>query len=267
MDYYTKGYGDYLDLHDGTILVDDPNELSTDLHAAFLFQTKVEQVIAGHASNYPDTPMFLYYALQLMHFPLTVPNRFKERCVGAVDVYTEAEVYCGMSLMLDEVIANLTCALRVNGMTDNTILVITSDNGGEQAVAADSYPFRGHKYDYFRGGLSANGFISASSTDIIPSAARGSFYNGQMHITGSYSRMSMYVLYVCIQIYVFVPTVCRLKCMYVRTYVFGDLLIFLKPNIFSSVRDSSILTLAIFFCVTAVVALCLAAYSQTGFQH
>ena len=47
--------------------------------------------------------------------------------------------------MLDEAIANLTCALNKNGMGDNTVMVIVSDNGGEKHIEGNSHPFRGHK--------------------------------------------------------------------------------------------------------------------------
>lgn len=193
MDYYTKTYNDLLDLHTGLDLVTDETELSDDLHAAFLFQSKAEEIIADHATNYPTTPLYLYYAMQLMHFPLTAPTIYSERCVGVKSDYTDEEKYCGMSLMLDEAIANLTCTLKAYDMADDTILVVTSDNGGEGTISGDSVPFRGHKYAYFRGGLSANAFVSAGTR--IPAEARGTFYDGQMHITGTciYPRAPSYL--------------------------------------------------------------------------
>ncbi len=41
---------------------------------------------------------------------------------------------CAMNLALDEALGNLTCALQKNGMADNTVLVVVSDNGGTPEV-------------------------------------------------------------------------------------------------------------------------------------
>lgn len=195
MDYYSKAYSDYLDLHDGASLVTDTTELSTDLHSALLFQSKAEAVINDHAAEYPDTPLFLYYSMQLMHFPYEAPSEYTGRCSGDfnADRYSDYEQYCGMSLMLDEAIANLTCTLSNNDMLDNTVLIIASDNGGEESIPGDSEPFRGHKYDFSRGGVGATAFITSR---MIPDEARGTVYTGQMHVTGSFPGRSFFPFFV-----------------------------------------------------------------------
>ena len=54
IDYWTKQYGFYNDLHFGDELVTDPAELSTELHNGYLMESKAEAAIAEHAANYPD---------------------------------------------------------------------------------------------------------------------------------------------------------------------------------------------------------------------
>lgn len=44
-------------------------------------------------------------------------------------------IYCGLNLMMDESIANLTCLLEKYGLSDNTILVISGDNGYTSELA------------------------------------------------------------------------------------------------------------------------------------
>lgn len=185
VDYWTKSYGLYHDLHDGPDLVTDEGELSPDLHNGILMQTKAEAAIADHANNYSDQPMFLYYAMQLIHGVWSAPDSYLARCgvpTSIDDEYTRNVTYnyCALNVMLDEAVANLTCALETYGMADNTILVLVSDNGGEQSVAGNSYPFIGNKGSYFRGGLSGTGFVHSK---MIPEAARGLPYYGQMHVT------------------------------------------------------------------------------------
>jgi arylsulfatase A-like enzyme len=185
VDYWSKTYGLYLDLHNGEDLVTDADEVSSDLHNGILMETKAEAAIADHAANYSGQPMFLYYAMQLIHGVWDAPDSYLKRCgmpEGIADEYVRNVTYnyCALNVMLDEAVANLTCALEAHGMANNTILVLVSDNGGEQTVLGNSYPYIGNKGSFYRGGLSATGFIHSK---LIPEAARGVPYYGQMHVT------------------------------------------------------------------------------------
>lgn len=190
-DYYTKYYGSYLDLHEDMDLVTDETELSSDLHAAYLYQTKAEAVIANHSTYYSGTPMFLYYAMQLVHTVYAVPSIYSDRCADATtisemsgDDYTVTEeiLYCGLNLMLDEAIANLTCTLETYGMSNNTVLIIAGDNGGDNVISGTSYPFKGHKSTNYRGGVSVNAIIHSK---LVDEDRRGGTYDGVVHVTGT----------------------------------------------------------------------------------
>ena len=185
VDYWTKSYGEYHDLHNGTELITDLAELSTELHNGYLMQTKAEKAIQNHVENYSNQPMFLYYPMQLIHGVWSAPESFLERC-GMPSTISDESVrnitynYCALNVMLDEAIANLTCTLKLHGMAENTVLVVVSDNGGESSVNGNSFPFRGNKGSLFRGGLSGTGFVHSQ---LLPEAARGQAYEGQMHVT------------------------------------------------------------------------------------
>ena len=83
--------------------------------------------------------------------PWTVPDEYLSRCeIPTIDVSNidtadantilngeEIRNMCGMNLMLDEAIANLTCTLKAHGMQDNTVLIIASDNGGATTISGD----------------------------------------------------------------------------------------------------------------------------------
>ena len=178
IDYYNKTYGGFLDLQDGDTLETDATYLDSDYHSAYIFNEKVQTMIADHAENHPSTPMFLYYALQLVHFPREAPDNYVERCSSSYS--DDAAIYCAQNLMLDEAIANLTCALKSHGLYNNTILVVAGDNGGEGIVNGTSYPFRGNKYDKYNGGVRSNAFVHSP---LIDATLRGKTYEGKMHVT------------------------------------------------------------------------------------
>jgi arylsulfatase A-like enzyme len=186
VDYWTKSYGSFLDLHENDQLVTNKKETDPELHNGYLMQMKAEAAIAEHAENYADQPMFLYYAMQLIHGVWSAPEAYVERCgvpetIANDYLQTVESQYCALNLMLDETVANLTCALESNGMAENTIFIMVSDNGGEGTVPGNNFPFRGSKGSYWRGGVSAAGFIHSN---LIPEDSRGTSYFGQMHVTG-----------------------------------------------------------------------------------
>jgi len=189
-DYYSKRCsenGNFYDFHENENLV----QLDTTVHNAYLFQSKVESLIREHATNYQSTPMFLYYPLQLIHWPWTAPDIYLNKCAypSGLDSATAStyQNYCGLNVMMDEVLANLTCALETYGFANNTVLVIAGDNGGETSqqgsttkLSGNSYPFRGHKQTYFRGGVSNTAIIHSQ---LVPARARGTSYSGQVHVS------------------------------------------------------------------------------------
>jgi arylsulfatase B len=160
--------------------VSDETETDSSLHAAYLFQMKAENIITEHAANYPDDPMFLYYAMQLIHDPFEVPDVYLNRCSDSSSTSSE-QTYCGMNVMLDEAIANLTCALRETGMDSNLVFIISSDNGGSSMIEGSNYPYKGSKTHFTRGGISSTALIVSN---LIDTSVRGTTYDGLMHISG-----------------------------------------------------------------------------------
>jgi arylsulfatase A-like enzyme len=110
-------------------------------------------VIDGHARDCAGDPLFLYMPLSAPHAPIVPNDEFKGR--GNVGPYGDfvAEIDAAVAQVLD--------ALDRNGMTDNTLVVFTSDNGFAPVADLDgllaqghdpSYVFRGMKADIFEGG-------------------------------------------------------------------------------------------------------------------
>lgn len=134
-EYYSKSmYGEYyFDLRENLDLVTNSNEMSNSTHSAYVYQSKVEDIIKSHKSEYANEPMFLYYAMQLIHEPYEAPDVYLNRCQFPSDLSdsshaSDLQNYCGMNIMVDEAIANLTCVLNENDLLNNTILVIAGSS-------------------------------------------------------------------------------------------------------------------------------------------
>lgn len=190
-----KSSNGYLDLFENNDTVTNAAELDETYHAGYLYQSKAESAIQYHSENYPDTPMFLYYALQLVHAPWTAPDIYISRCTTDTDSYVQSDDldvdqstesvfdnYCAMNLMMDEAVSNLTCALEKYGFANNTYLIIAGDNGGESTLQGSSYPYRGQKGSFNRGGITNTAIIHSK---LIPESLRATTSSQLVHITGT----------------------------------------------------------------------------------
>jgi arylsulfatase A-like enzyme len=140
-------------LHDGPDLETDSAAISSDLHNGYLLTSKVVDTIHDHAMNYAEQPLFLYVASQLIHEEWQAPETFIQRCIGdgqGQSITSDQSTYCAMNLMVDEMIANITCALQSSGLAENTLMIVASDNGGVKSMPGNSYPYRGGKGNFFR---------------------------------------------------------------------------------------------------------------------
>jgi arylsulfatase A-like enzyme len=106
-------------------------------------------------------PLFLYLAYNAPHYPLEAPaeliskyrRRFADRGFFAV--------YAAMVEQLDTGIGRVLTALEERGLTENTLIVFTSDNGpsaeppgpGVEAAEASNGPLREYKFSTHEGGL------------------------------------------------------------------------------------------------------------------
>ena len=90
----------------------------------------------------------------------------------------DRRVFCGMMMALDEGIGNITRRLEARGMMNDTLIVFTTDNGGQNGVGGNNWPLRGNKATVWEGGVRGVGFIHGTMLK-----NQGSTYNGLLHAT------------------------------------------------------------------------------------
>jgi arylsulfatase A-like enzyme len=118
-------------------------------------------VINGYAKG--GKPFLLSLHFNAPHWPWEGPGdeaesrRLAGHRLADFDGGTQ-ETYRRMIEDLDLQVGRVVEALRANGMTDNTIVIFTSDNGGERF--ADTWPFTGRKIELLEGGLRIPAILS-----------------------------------------------------------------------------------------------------------
>jgi len=145
-DYYKhRRHGiNYMTLGEKTI---DPKGHATDLFT----QWAVDYVKQRAGS---DRPFFLYLAYNAPHTPIQPPQdwlrRVKEREKG---ISGKRAKLVALIEHLDDGIGKVMAALKQTNQADNTLVIFTSDNGGQSNVGANNGALRGGKQTMFEGGI------------------------------------------------------------------------------------------------------------------
>ncbi|MEZ5551400.1 MAG: sulfatase-like hydrolase/transferase [Pseudomonadales bacterium] len=123
-----------------------------------------------------NRPFFLYLAHWGIHNPLQA-TREDYDAFSHIEDHT-LRVYAGMIRALDRGVGRVVDALEQNGLTENTLIVFTSDNGGAGYIGLPDVnrPYRGWKLTHFEGGTHVP-FMAKWPARIHP----GTQYNHKVH--------------------------------------------------------------------------------------
>jgi len=156
IDYYT-----HTDNAQSDDLWDDDVQIHQVGYMTDLLGSRAVDVITGYASS--ERPFFLSLHFNAPHWPWEAPGdqaeseRLRGKSLFHYDGGTQ-KTYQRMIQQMDLQIGRVLQALDANGLTENTIVVFTSDNGGERF--ADTWPFTGRKTELLEGGLRIPAVIS-----------------------------------------------------------------------------------------------------------
>lgn len=101
-----------------------------------------------------DQPFFLLLAYNAPHVPAQPPPSFLERVVQRGGGLSEKRArLVALIEHLDEGIGKVMEALRENGQDSETLVLFTSDNGGDLRAEADCGDLRGGKREMYEGGI------------------------------------------------------------------------------------------------------------------
>ncbi len=155
---FRPGASDYYN-HPG--LYDDDRRIEQPGYLTELLGDHAVSVVNGYAKS--GKPFLLSLHFNAPHWPWEPPGDDSEskRLAGKnLDDFDggSQKVYQQMIESLDLQVGRVLAALHANGLSENTIVVFTSDNGGERF--ADTWPFTGKKTELLEGGLRIPAILS-----------------------------------------------------------------------------------------------------------
>jgi arylsulfatase A-like enzyme len=155
VDYYTHAYQNGDDLWDDDVQVHQMGYLTE------ILGNRAVEVVDGYAKS--GRPFLISLHFNAPHWPWEGPgdeaesNRLRSKSLVDFDGGTQ-KTYQRMIQAMDLQIGRVLQALESKGLAENTIVIFTSDNGGERF--ADTWPFTGRKTELLEGGLRIPAIVS-----------------------------------------------------------------------------------------------------------
>ena len=149
VDYFTRHYQGKLDWQRNGAPIEEQG-YTTDLLAE-----DAAKMIEGHD---PKIPLFLYLPFTAPHGPVKAQAEYLERFSGIKD--PKRRTYAAAVANLDAAIGVVIEALEKHGMLENSLIALTSDNGGSFQAGANNFPFSGQKRGLYEGALRVPTVIS-----------------------------------------------------------------------------------------------------------
>lgn len=117
-----------------------------------------EEAAVAIAAN-RNQPFFLYFAPNAPHTPLQALRSDYDALAHIGD--HRLRVYAAMVRALDRAVGTILQALEANGLSNDTLVFFTSDNGGANYVGLPELnrPYRGWKMTFFEGGVHTPFFV------------------------------------------------------------------------------------------------------------
>ena len=127
---------------------DEPVKVADDdFYTTLAYAARAKEFIDEHKSQ----PFFLYLPFNAQHAPLQAPQSYLDRFP---QLDGDRKIFAAMMSALDDAVGEVLGSLDKNGLTENTLVVFLTDNGGPTHVTTSSNgPLRGTKSTTLEGGI------------------------------------------------------------------------------------------------------------------
>ena len=131
---------------------ENEKEIDPPGHATDLFTEWAIDYLDGRKGK--KEPFFLYLSYNAPHTPIQPPADWLAKVKARENGITDQRAkLVALIEHLDDGIGQVIAALKKNGQDKNTLIIFSSDNGGQLSVGARCGNHRGGKQDMYEGGL------------------------------------------------------------------------------------------------------------------
>ncbi|MDA1052752.1 MAG: sulfatase [Planctomycetota bacterium] len=121
-------------------------------HTTDLFTSWACEYVADRSQK--DTPFFLYLPYNAPHTPIQPPPEWIENVQGReAGIADQRAKLVALIEHMDDGIGRVMRTLEETGVAENTLVIFSSDNGGQLSVGANNGPLRDGKQSMYEGGI------------------------------------------------------------------------------------------------------------------
>eukprot|EP00041_Stephanoeca_diplocostata_P015840 m.304541 g.304541 ORF g.304541 m.304541 type:complete len:230 (+) comp20173_c0_seq11:679-1368(+) len=91
-------------------------------------------------------------------------------CASIPSVNPVRRMLCGMMSAVDDSLRNVTDAYKAMGLWETTVIIFSTDNGGNTDTGGNNAPLRGNKATTFEGGVRGVGWVGGGWTAVLRKA-------------------------------------------------------------------------------------------------
>jgi len=168
-DHYTKQVAGGYDFRNGTVL----DKSANGTYSSYQMADRMEQIIHNVGGL---EPIFMYAAFQNVHEPMQAPQKYLDMYPNIKN--SNRKHLSAMVTATDDAVGRLVAALDKKGITNNTLIIFSADNGGWTTFGGNNYPLRGGKVSIFEGGTRVAGFVNGPESILNK---KGDKFEGLMH--------------------------------------------------------------------------------------
>lgn len=140
-------------------------------HATDIFTEWAVDIIEKQSSQ--ESPFFLYLAYNAPHTPIQPGEGWLEKVrQREPEIDEKRAALVALIEQMDDGIGKVLNAVKQQGIEKETLIIFSSDNGGQLNVGADNGPWRGTKGETFEGGVRV--VCGAQWPDRIPAGLKTS---------------------------------------------------------------------------------------------
>eukprot|EP00039_Didymoeca_costata_P016972 m.310480 g.310480 ORF g.310480 m.310480 type:complete len:674 (+) comp16477_c1_seq1:208-2229(+) len=179
-DYFTHLVGGFQDFRNDTY----PAQIATGRYMTELLTEDAIRWVQYVNRTTPEKSIFSYLAHESNHGPMEVPLYYVTgHCADNIPSNHPARrIICGMMRAVDSSLTNLTLAYKDLGIWEDTIIIMSTDNGGQTKDGGNNFPLRGNKATSYEGGVRGVGWIGGGYSFV----QRGVTYNSMVHVSDWY---------------------------------------------------------------------------------
>ncbi|MHC4445791.1 MAG: arylsulfatase B [Planctomycetota bacterium] len=175
LNYFTHMRDEGLDWHR------DDKPLKEEGYTTNLITREAVRIVESHN---PAQPLFLYVPFNAPHAKLVAPQEYIDRYRHIKN--KDRRIYAAMVHCMDDAIGNILDAFKKRGMSKNTLVYFSSDNGGADypGGGAENGPLRGAKGSLYEGG------VRVPAVMVWPGKIKpGTIVNEPLHIVDMYPTL------------------------------------------------------------------------------